>query len=87
MGFIVERPLIIMSDSNGVIGIAKYKKIHDRSKHIDVRYHFAREQVFLGTIVLMKVGTDDNISDMFTKNLGKNVLNRLLPKMSVRPRN
>ena len=42
---------------------------HERSKHIDVRYHFIGEKVAEGKIDMVKVPTEDNPSDMDTKVL------------------
>ena len=42
---------------------------HSKSKHIDTRYHFVREQVEKGAIILEKVDTNDNLADIFTKPL------------------
>ena len=42
---------------------------HDKTKHIDVRYHFVREIITRGDIVVSKVGTQDNPADMMTKSL------------------
>ena len=39
-------------------------------KHIEIRYHYIREQIELGTIKLYYVPTKVNVADMFTKNLG-----------------
>lgn len=40
---------------------------HERTKHIDVGYHFIPEIVSQGTIIVKKVGTSDNPADMMTK--------------------
>ena len=76
----------MLTDSTGAIGVAKFERVNDRTKHIDVRYHFCREYVKNRTVELVKVKTEENVADMFTKNLGKNVLSRLLEKMSLRRR-
>ncbi|XP_048496380.1 secreted RxLR effector protein 161-like [Beta vulgaris subsp. vulgaris] len=51
-------------DSLSAIYLAKDQVHHDRTKHIDVRYHFPRSEK---RTVLKKVGTADNPADMFTK--------------------
>ena len=83
MEFVVTIPMVISTDSSGAIGIANFKQVNNRTKHINVRYHFVRERTADGTIVLQKVKTSDNTADMFTKNLGKVVLTRLLAKTSL----
>ena len=40
---------------------------HEKTKHIDVRYHFLCEIIDRGDIVVSKVGTQDNPTDMMTK--------------------
>ena len=42
---------------------------HERTKHIDVRYHFVREIIGRGYIVVSRVRTQDNPIDMMTKSL------------------
>ena len=40
---------------------------HERTKHIDVRYHFLREIVTEGVIQILKIATTENPADMMTK--------------------
>nr|GEW91580.1 retrotransposon protein, putative, unclassified [Tanacetum cinerariifolium] len=44
---------------------------HSRSKHIDIRYHFIKEQVKNGVIELYFVNTEYQLADLFTKALGQ----------------
>jgi hypothetical protein len=44
---------------------------HDRSKHIDTRYHFLRECVEEGKVEIEHVGTAEQVADIFTKVLGQ----------------
>jgi hypothetical protein len=48
---------------------------HDRSKHIEIRYHFIRDWVQRGAVQLQYVSTDDQVVDILTKALprGKHV--------------
>lgn len=46
--------------------------IHDkRTKHIDVRHHFLKDQVEKGNISMKYCRTEDQIADIFTKPLGR----------------
>ena len=56
-------------DSQSAIFLTKDKKFHERTKHIDVRYHFVLEIIACGDIVMSKVGTQDNPAYMMTKSL------------------
>ena len=42
-----------------------------RRKHINVKYHWIREQVDLGVITTVWVPTDRQLADIFTKALPK----------------
>ncbi|GJW15953.1 hypothetical protein Tco_0020086 [Tanacetum coccineum] len=44
---------------------------HSRSKHIDIRYHFIKEQVENGVVELYFVRTEYQLADIFTKALGR----------------
>ena len=64
-----QRTIPIGCDNSGAISLAKHQVFHERSKHIDVRYHFVREEIEKGNIVVFKVNTADNPADMLTKPL------------------
>lgn len=55
----------------GVINLLNNKLISQRSKHIDVKYHFIRENVKKGKIKLKHLSTNEMIVDIFTKPLAK----------------
>nr|GEX52926.1 reverse transcriptase domain-containing protein [Tanacetum cinerariifolium] len=42
---------------------------HTRTKHIDVRYHFIKDRVEKGTIEIYFVGTEYQLTDLFTKSM------------------
>jgi hypothetical protein len=39
--------------------------LHSSTKHIEVRYHFLRDNVEKGTIALSHVPTQDQLADIF----------------------
>ena len=57
-------------DNNGSIFAAQNPNTGKGTKHITIRYEYIREQIEEGVIRLFRVNTDDNHTDMFTKNLG-----------------
>jgi hypothetical protein len=63
--------LIIKMDNQSAISLSKNPVLHDRSKHIKIRYHFIRECVEHGEIHLEFVGTHDQLADILTKPLAK----------------
>ena len=76
----------IFEDNNGCISTCTAPKLSPRTKHIAVKYHFARN-FFSGDsqegnpFVLKKVHTDLQKADIFTKGLAENkfeILRKLL---------
>lgn len=66
-----ECPITIRSDSQSAIHIAENPAHHQRTKHIDVRYHFIRQAVERGIIHLKYEDTSHMIADGLTKPLMK----------------
>ncbi|GJS72858.1 hypothetical protein Tco_0705699 [Tanacetum coccineum] len=57
---------------------------HSRSKHIDVRYHFIKEQVENGVVELYFVRTEYQLADIFTKVLPRERFNFLIEKLGLK---
>ena len=49
--------------------LANHPVYHDRTKHIEVHYHFVREKILVGDIDLVYVSTKEQVADIFTKAL------------------
>ena len=64
-------PPALMVDNQPVIALVKNPVLHDRSKHIDVKFHFLRDCVDEGQIVIEFVETDQQLADDLTKPLGR----------------
>ncbi len=60
---------MIFEDNQSAIFMAKNPQYHGRAKHIDIKYHFIRDQIANGVIDLKYCNTDDMVADMFTKGL------------------
>ncbi|GAA5990581.1 hypothetical protein JCM11641_007793, partial [Rhodosporidiobolus odoratus] len=69
LGFDTTTPLLIRGDNSGSLLLANHPTSHSRTKHIAVHYHFTRELVEEGKIVLKWVPTDEMVADVFTKGL------------------
>ncbi|GKD49954.1 hypothetical protein Tco_1278930, partial [Tanacetum coccineum] len=57
---------------------------HSHTKHIDVRYHFIKEQVEKGIVELFFVGTEYQLADLFTKALSEDRFKYLVRRLSMR---
>ncbi len=60
----VESSVTVGVDNQGSIALAKNPVHHQRSKHIDVRYHFIRDVVSDGVVKLYYMPTNENIADV-----------------------
>nr|GEX42321.1 copia protein [Tanacetum cinerariifolium] len=54
-------------DNQGAIHLSRNHVFHERTKHINVRYHFIREVLDAKTVKVLKVGTEHNVADALTK--------------------
>ncbi|SOV07446.1 uncharacterized protein UDID_18905 [Ustilago sp. UG-2017a] len=64
----------IFSDNTGTIQVSKDPTQHWKLKHIDTKYHFIRDNVQDGKVRIKYINTADNLADLFTKLVGKTIL-------------
>ena len=64
-----EDPMDIYCDNSGAVAQAREPRSHQKSKHIERRYHKIREFVDKGYVKVCKIHTDLNVSDPMTKPL------------------
>ena len=76
----VELPIVVHVDNVGAIYLASNATTSQRTRHIDVRYHFVRDYVEDGVVQIVFVRSEDNDADMFTKNVSKEVYKRHMEK-------
>jgi hypothetical protein len=67
----------LLVDNKSAISLAKNPVFHERSKHIDIRYHFIRECVEQGRVGIDYIRTNDQLADVLTKALGRLVFQGL----------
>ena len=61
----------LFADNQGAIALANNPVHHQRSKHIDIRYHFIRSEIQTGIINLQYISSENNVADVFTKPASK----------------
>ena len=67
----LNNPIKIYEDNIGAINISNYGNFTKNSKHIEIHYHFVHECVKEKEIEIVKVNSNENIADIFTKALCK----------------
>ena len=82
-GFGKMLPTTLYEDNNGAIELSKNPKFHNRTKHIDVAYHFTRERVASNELSVVYCHTDEMVADVMTKGLGRIKFERFRGMMGV----
>ena len=78
-----DEPTEIFLDNKSALALAKNPVFHDRSKHIDTRYHFIREYVTKKEVELKFVKSQDQLADIFTKPLKVELFHKLRTLLGV----
>lgn len=60
----------LYTDSSSAMKLLRRPEPGTRSKHVDMRYFYLKEQVDGGVVHLVHEGTDSMVADMLTKPLG-----------------
>ncbi|GKF29191.1 hypothetical protein Tco_0095533 [Tanacetum coccineum] len=71
-------------DNKSAIALCCNNVQHSRAKHIDVRYHFIKEQVENGIVELYFFRTEYQLADIFTKHLPRERFNFLIKNLGMR---
>nr|GEZ51047.1 copia protein [Tanacetum cinerariifolium] len=72
-------------DNRSAIALCCNNVQHSRSKHIDIRHHFTREQVERVVVELYFMSTDYQLADIFTKALPRQRFKFILPRLGPAP--
>ena len=67
LGFPQEGPTVILEDNMGCICMSENPVMHRRTKHIDIKFHFIREAIERGDVVLTFTSTSTQVADLLTK--------------------
>jgi hypothetical protein len=82
-GELDNQPVKILCDNQSAIKSIHNPKFHQRTKHIDVRYHFIRQLQEDGIIDATYVPSKEQKADIFTKPLPKLDFERMRKKLGV----
>lgn len=65
------KPLMLYMDNQSAMSIANNTNVNKRSKHMDIKYHYLRQEVRNHKIYTQYCCSEDNIADIFTKPLSR----------------
>jgi hypothetical protein len=74
---------MILFDNQSCIKMTENPVFHEKSKHIEIRYHYIRDMVQRGAIKLQYVSTDEQVVDVLTKPLSRVKFENLRDKLGV----
>ncbi|KAJ9544193.1 LOW QUALITY PROTEIN: hypothetical protein OSB04_023900 [Centaurea solstitialis] len=81
-GFVYKK-IPIYCDSKSAIAISANPVQHSKTKHIDIRYHFLKDNVEKENIELYFVNTEFQLADLFTKALDEKHFKFLISRLVV----
>jgi hypothetical protein len=77
-------PIRLNVDNEGCIHLAENPLLSDRSKHIDIRHHFVRDEIIRESIYLVYCPTADMTADIFTKALERTKFSHFAHSLGIR---
>nr|GEU83882.1 hypothetical protein [Tanacetum cinerariifolium] len=76
--------ILLYCDNRSAIALCCNNVQHSRSKHIEIRHHFIRDQVERSVVELYFVTTDYQLADIFTKALPRQRFEFILPRLGMK---
>ena len=73
---VAQSPTILI-DNQSTIRLVQDRQFHKRTKHIDVRMHFVREQLERKTLDIAHVSTHEQLADILTKPLSSATFSKI----------
>ena len=64
-----QKSMVVYLDSQSTIHLSKCQIFYERTKQIDVKFHFIRDVIEKCTVTVKKIGTTNNLVDMMMKPL------------------
>ena len=78
------KKVVLKIDNQSAIALSKNSVHHERSKHIDTRFHYIRDCVESGMIEIQHVCTEDQHVDILTKSLARMKFLEMRERIGVR---
>ena len=79
-----RRLTTIFTNNQGAIALASNPEFHSRSKHINIKYHYQRQEVAAGTYILTYIPMSSQAADGLTKPLVKVAFTRFVTQIGIR---
>jgi hypothetical protein len=73
----------MLADNQGAIALAKNPHLHERSRHIDICYHYVRDLVQQGRVKIKYIPTAEMVADGFTKPLERTAFDKFKDQLGM----
>jgi hypothetical protein len=73
----------LLCDNESAIRMADNPVEHNRTKHIDIRYHFLRDHQQIGDIEIAYFSTKEQLANIFTKPLDEKTFTKLRNELNI----
>ena len=72
MIYLISRWMLLLNIvTTRVVKLSENSVFHDKSNHIEIKYHYIRDMVQRGAVKLQYVATEEQIADVLTKPLAR----------------
>ena len=85
LDFDIPTTSTIFTDNQAAISISHHPGHHSHAKHIDIAHHFLRDLINNRALNTVYVNTCENLADLFTKGLSKELHEDLTYRIGVCP--
>ena len=83
MGHLQHDPITVYCDNQSALYIAENPIYHDRTKHIELDFHFVRERVQSNLLLPLHISTSMQVANVFTKPLEHALFHHHIRKLGV----
>jgi len=78
---IVEDPTVIFGDNRAANGLCEQNMVTQGNQFIRTSYHYVKEAIRSGDVRVCWIDTGDNVADLMTKAVARQVYEQLAPRL------